>query len=548
MITTIAIIIITTIITHCFRSQKKKSEETNVNVLLAADELIRKTGAEIKEIDENGKYTILYQGGRFEIETINKTYIDIYFNHFADFEEHEAMKALYSINLINLKYLVWNCSLSIYDDKDVNAGKYHASLSGRMELTGRLEKKIKQLKDMLTCAFQITRDLEEEFDNENKTKENIDNHFLEMSFHNKMERHMKISEIIHSSKIKLDLSNHKMTLRAILDKLEIPNNDKQVKVKIILDDNIIIPDFPNKFMDYDIYDYIRNISNNAKNQEPTFIIELHERKIMICFKLRDVTYNRSYYTLNILGYSDNNNPDHNFSIQTFLELNLSDGKDDYWEVKYMIDDALDKQNKGNYKELTDEQRLLLKHAIPGLNADLYWGKKYHNKQCYFQALTHYHRAFKYIQTEWLSMNDTAKDTYVKIALYIGVIYMELGQIEKAHYYLDIAANYKTSIGGIVEFTNCLCNMGDPQAIEYINNTIKRVSEVINSSEDSNEPLEELLDFLYRRLAYSLINHKDYNTAEKILKDMIKDERNIDFANNELEYIQRIKEQNSSSSK
>ena len=53
MITTIAIIIITTIITHCFRSQKKKSEETNVNVLLAADELIRKTGAEIKEIDEN---------------------------------------------------------------------------------------------------------------------------------------------------------------------------------------------------------------------------------------------------------------------------------------------------------------------------------------------------------------------------------------------------------------------------------------------------------------------------------------------------------------
>jgi hypothetical protein len=143
MITTIAIIIITTIITHCFRSQKKKSEETNVNVLLAADELIRKTGAEIKEIDENGKYTILYQGGCFEIETINKTYIDIYFNHFADFEEHEAMKALYSINLINLKYLVWNCSLSIYDDEDVNAGNFHASLSGRIELTGRLEKKIK---------------------------------------------------------------------------------------------------------------------------------------------------------------------------------------------------------------------------------------------------------------------------------------------------------------------------------------------------------------------------------------------------------------------
>jgi hypothetical protein len=153
-----------------------------------------------------------------------------------------------------------------------------------------------------------------------------------------------------------------------------------------------------------------------------------------------------------------------------------------------------------------------------------------------------------LQKEWLNLNDHAKDVYVKVALYIGIIYMELGIMDKAHYYLDIAANYKASIGGITEYTNCLCNMGDPQALDYINNTIKKVSEVINSSEEGSESLELLLDFLYRRLVYSLINHKDYYSAENILKEMIKNERNIDFANNELEYIQRIKEQNSSSSK
>lgn len=151
-----------------------------------------------------------------------------------------------------------------------------------------------------------------------------------------------------------------------------------------------------------------------------------------------------------------------------------------------------------------------------------------------------------LRSEWLNINDNAKDVYAKLGLYIGTIYMELGQFEKAHYYLDIASNFKVSIGGITEFTNCLCNINDPFALNYIDNTIKRISEIINNSEDGNEHLEGLLDFLFRRMAFTLINHKGYDTAERILKDMIKNERNVDFANNELAYIQKVKEENSSS--
>ena len=246
MITIIAIIIITTIVARYYKrvKGKKTSEDTDTIELLSADELIRKTGAEIKGIDDDGKYTILYQGGCFEIITSNETYMDVYY-HFAEFEEHEAIKALYCMNLINLEYLVWNCKLNMYDASEENAGNYYAYLAGRIELTGNMDRKVKQLKDMLTFAFQIGRELEQVFEEENMGKETIDNRLLELTFHNKMERYLKISETIHSPKVEIDDVDNKMTLRAILDKLDIPIDDKQIKVRIILGDKVIVPEFPN---------------------------------------------------------------------------------------------------------------------------------------------------------------------------------------------------------------------------------------------------------------------------------------------------------------
>lgn len=552
MITTIAVIIITTIIIHCYNSQKakKSSEQKEMNVLLNADELIRKTGAEIKEVKENGEYVILYQGGCFEIHTSKKNYIDVYYNQFIEFDENEAMKALYSINLINLKYLVWNCNLNINDEEDENVGRYHASLTGRMELTGCMEKKVEQLKEMMIFAFEVSRDLSEEFNKEIKEKETVDEHFLELTLHNRLEDILKKSEILHSSKLNTDTldTNDRITLSIILDKLGLPHQDQTVKIKIIDKDNIIIPESPEKIMRYDICEYIRKKSHTTELQEPTFLLDFSNRKVIMCFELRDETANRMYYNINILGYSNIGDTNDNFSIQTMLEINLSDGKDEYWEVKYMIDDAMDKHINGKRMELSDEQRLLLKDVVPGLNSDLYWGKKYHNKNCYHQALVHYSRAFKYLQKEWLNLNDHAKDVYVKVALYIGIIYMELGIMDKAHYYLDIAANYKASIGGITEYTNCLCNMGDPNTLSYIENSIKRISEIISNAEEPNEPLEEFLDFLYRRMVYSLITHKAYDTAENMLKDMIKNDKNVDFANNELAYLQKIRQEENTTNK
>lgn len=60
----------------------------------------------------------------------------------------------------------------------------------------------------------------------------------------------------------------------------------------------------------------------------------------------------------------------------------------------MIDDAFDKQCANKTDELSDEQRMILKNVVPGINADLYWGKKYLNRKYYFQSLKHFIRAFE----------------------------------------------------------------------------------------------------------------------------------------------------------
>ena len=73
MITFVAILIFVIVSVVGFKQRKKDNKEQEDSVtLIKAEELIRKTGVEIKKVDSNGKYTIIFQGGIFEIETSNE--------------------------------------------------------------------------------------------------------------------------------------------------------------------------------------------------------------------------------------------------------------------------------------------------------------------------------------------------------------------------------------------------------------------------------------------------------------------------------------------
>ena len=91
MITFVAILIFVIASVIGFKQSKRDKKEHEDSVtLIKAEELFRKTGVEIKEVDSNGKYTIIFQGGIFEIETSNERYIDVNYTHFAEIDEHGA--------------------------------------------------------------------------------------------------------------------------------------------------------------------------------------------------------------------------------------------------------------------------------------------------------------------------------------------------------------------------------------------------------------------------------------------------------------------------
>ena len=162
--------------------------------------------------------------------------------------------------------------------------------------------------------------------------------------------------------------DERMSLSSILKKLDIPFSGDIIKMKFIHNDSIIIPDNPQELMHYDICKYIRENSKDKALSKATVSLALSGQRILFCFNLIESTQRRLLYTINVLGYSEQISSDNNFSLQSLFEVKLSNEKDDYWEVKYMIDDAFDKQCANKTDELSDEQRMILKNVSPGITS------------------------------------------------------------------------------------------------------------------------------------------------------------------------------------
>jgi hypothetical protein len=58
---------------------------------------------------------------------------------------------------------------------------------------------------------------------------------------------------------------------------------------------------------------------------------------------------------------------------------------------------------------------------------------------------------------------------------------------------------------------------------------------------SNEELAEFSSFLRRRKVYLLIEAEQYDEAEKLLRNMLDEPENFDFAKHELTFLQEQKQ-------
>ena len=223
------------------------------------------------------------------------------------------------------------------------------------------------------------------------------------------------------------------------------------------------------------------------------------------------------------------------------EIRLADTNEDYWEAKYMVDDAMDKWNSGRHNELTDEQRMVVDCVKPQYRTDLYWAHKYYNKKCYMQSLFYFSRVFGMVQNHMPSTDTDLNDLYGRIAFSMALIYMQLSMFEQAFYYLHIARDEGY---GPVELGYCLQALNSPQAMDYVRDMHRDLAADLQKEENAGD--EGLLSIYLkanRLLILSLINKGSLFEAKSLLQDMKSQDFDSEFAEEMLADVEkRIAEQ------
>lgn len=130
------------------------------------------------------------------------------------------------------------------------------------------------------------------------------------------------------------------------------------------------------------------------------------------------------------------------------------------------------------------------------------------------------------------------ELFFESAFNVGFCLMELGSMVSASYYLSQAI-HSNIYAHAQEYINCLANTKAPIALDVINEVLANSPKP--SSESEIDAWKHHMAFLKRRKSYVLIDYKEYDKAEELLKEMIDDPLCKEFAEGELNYIKEIRE-------
>jgi hypothetical protein len=127
--------------------------------------------------------------------------------------------------------------------------------------------------------------------------------------------------------------------------------------------------------------------------------------------------------------------------------------------------------------------------------------------------------------------------FFEAAFNAGFCLMELGAMESSSYYLSQAV-HSNLYAHAQEYINCLVNTKAPIALDVINEVLSRSTKP--DSEEDMQAWKYHMAFLKRRKSYALIDMREYDEAEELLKEMVNDPLCKDFAEGELNYINDIR--------
>ena len=565
---TIIMLIICSVIAASYRAMTKKREEettqpepvqnsmspiqneptvSEMAEIPFREKLLKELGAEIMlSTEEKDRYMVGYQGGTFEFCFGKQNhFIQINFPGFYSCSKKDLDAAYVVANTTNLNHGHWTCSLS-QDDKDVE-NPISASLGYLFPTLGTVSQCVEVLRILLPICFDNAREFKAEMERIMSKEEFVEEHHQDGAFNQQM-RLIQLRRAAGHSSQELEEEyplKENQTLAGVMKLFQDVDKGCLNRMNLWVNDHIEEVTDPTQILSFDIREYIKNHPQRDQLNTLTIVIEFDKINVFINLKRASAECDKTVFYKYSVMRSDSlmeNEMEKAYSstsvFRGLLEVRLTTENQDYWEAKYTIDDALDKWNNGQVKDMTDEQRMIVACVEPSTRLDLYWGKKYYNRGCLLQALPYFKRVVNQIKHKQSTPDSPYRDLYNEINFYIGFIYMDLKMYDTAYYYLHIAQR-EGSFAAIEEFMNCLCNVRDWDALVYIRNIYEKSAMALNEEgEDANPGLLHIYRFAKRRMAYALINNKELDEAESMLKAMVDNGEDVEFAKGELEYIQR----------
>ena len=530
-------------------AEKSGPSDSNKSLFTPAN-VMRAIGVEIFDDGGDGYYLVGFQGGAFvfyfEDDRLNVMYNDIVECTYAD-----SVKAAFVANDINSEYAVWSCYLRT-SKRGTTEKPVKVCFSQMFSLKGNFKETMEFIHGIMSSSFTVGREFKIKFNEALKDGSNLANILNRKDFLHKLELAKRLSEVSNLDKITvekpLDSYLRVNTLATFFDDTEFGEPEM---LRVIDGEKVEIVNGQQNVTEFDIRNYIRNHPENTNLDTLTVLVTFEKQDLIINLKKMEGSAPKSlFFMLNVMRsgleadvFSRNHST---VSFRTTVEIRLTSEVDDYWEVKYMVDEAREKQSNNQVSTLTDEQKMMLIQLSPNVQDDLYWGIKFFNEDCWYQSLYYFKRIFyNYCRPEYVEENK--EDIIADICLYIGITYYQLKMYDRAYYYLDRSRKYD-SIVASEWFVNCLCRMKDPMAFTYIKQMLEIVSSNIQQTVGKLEPEVEnefytYYLFLKRKLVQSLVFENRLTEAEHFLKQMIENKENMAFSKEELETIRRIKQSN-----
>lgn len=276
------------------------------------------------------------------------------------------------------------------------------------------------------------------------------------------------------------------------------------------------------------------------------------RQLMICFEQQEKTDETLYYRVTLaltpppisktIGFDDLQRQKLSTSILLGHDLIPADKR--LAKFRYIWKEALAKQKSGRENELTDDERLLCELQNTGHGHDLLRGKALFEQKRFYESVLILENIFRQLQSSFDEMGTAAREAFIEICYLVGACYTHLHQYYRANYYLQLTLPARR-ITYMQTFINCLVNGHDFRAMTFIDSFLHELSPVVGEDglENSMAEMHEIISFvgfLKRRKAYLLVRSERYDEAEKLLKQLLDDPANTDFALKELAYIQKKK--------